>query len=239
MAISIVEVLKKFGHINQDYLAQAFASRYQEEPYRGYGMGAKKLLRRISKGDHWRQASAELFNGGSFGNGGAMRASPIGGFFTGDPLKAAEQARLSAEVTHAHEEGQAGAMAVAAAAAVAAQEDFPTGRDFIETVSEFIPSSQVLSGIKIASETPDDSSETAVRELGTGDMISAQDTVPFCLWIAAYNLHNYVEALWRTAAGLGDRDTTCAIVGGIVALSSRKIPSEWIKLSEPIPADLV
>ena len=40
MALSIVEVLKAHGHIDQDELAQAFARRYSEEPYRGYGSGA-------------------------------------------------------------------------------------------------------------------------------------------------------------------------------------------------------
>lgn len=44
-----------------------------------------------------------------------MRAGPIGAHFAGDLVTAAAQAR--AEVTHAHVEGQAGAMAVAAAAA--------------------------------------------------------------------------------------------------------------------------
>ena len=37
------------------------------------------------------------------------------------------------------------------------------------------------------------------------------------------------EALWHTVAGLGDRDTTCAIVGGIVGarVGVEGIPIEW------------
>ncbi|HEX9595880.1 MAG TPA: ADP-ribosylglycohydrolase family protein, partial [Anaerolineales bacterium] len=61
------------------------------------------------------------------------------------------------------------------------------------------------------------------------------DTVPFCLWSAAHNLDNYEEALWQTVAGLGDRDTTCAIVGGIVALSSGNVPLAWVRRREALP----
>ena len=50
--------------------------------------------------------------------------------------------------------------------------------------------------------------------LRTGGQISAQDTVPYCLWCAAHHLNNYETAIWVTVTGLGDRDTTCAIVGG-------------------------
>ena len=56
--------------------------------------------------------------------------------------------------------------------------------------------------------------------LGSGYNATAQDTVPFALWCAGEHLDNYEEALWQTVSGLGDRDTNCAIVGGIVALSA-------------------
>jgi ADP-ribosylglycohydrolase len=59
--------------------------------------------------------------------------------------------------------------------------------------------------------------QTAAALLGNGSLISAQDTVPFALWCAAGHLDDYEEALWTTVSGLGDRDTTCAIAGGIVA----------------------
>jgi hypothetical protein len=51
------------------------------------------------------------------GNGGAMRAAPVGAFFADDLAALVEHADRSAAVTHAHAEGRAGAVAVAAAAA--------------------------------------------------------------------------------------------------------------------------
>jgi hypothetical protein len=46
------------------------------------------------------------------------------------------------------------------------------------------------------------------------------------------------QFLQRTVAGMGDRDTTCAIVGGIVALSAGResIPRAWLSAREPLDA---
>jgi ADP-ribosylglycohydrolase len=46
---------------------------------------------------------------------------------------------------------------------------------------------------------------------------------------------DFEEAMWTTVAGLGDRDTTCAIVGGIVALrvGEAGLPS-WQGRREPL-----
>jgi ADP-ribosylglycohydrolase len=59
----------------------------------------------------------------------------------------------------------------------------------------------------------------------------------YTLWCAAHHLGNFEEAMWTTVSGLGDRDTTCAIVGGIVACSvgAAGIPPEWIAAREPLP----
>ncbi len=235
MALSIVEVLKNSGRIDQDALAMAFAERFMEEPWRGYAGGAKKLLTRIAVGEDWHTAASLLFGGGSYGNGGAMRAAPIGGFFRGDPERAAGEARLSAMITHAHPEGQAGAMAVAAAAAIACRSDRPSGRNFLREVLDFVPEGLTRKGIEAALHIPGEDLASAVETLGTGSYVSAQDTVPFCLWSAANHLDDFEEAMWWTVSGLGDRDTTCAIVGGIVALSSRAVPSEWVRKREPLP----
>lgn len=234
MALSIVEVLEAHGEIEQDSLAQAFARRFAEEPFRGYAGGAKKLLGQISAGVDWRTASSALFNGGSYGNGAAMRAAPIGGFFHDNPQRAATEAQRSAVVTHAHREGQAGAMAVAAAASIAASPAPPTGREFLQAVIEFVPDGLTRQRIGLAMHLSADKLAEAIQQLGTGNEVSAQDTVPFCLWSAAYHLDNFEEALWWTARGMGDCDTTCAIVGGIVALSARAIPATWLKRRESL-----
>lgn len=235
MAISIVAVLHKHGQIKQDELAKQFATRFQRDPRRGYGSGAKRLLSRLAQGEDWRELAPALFSGGSYGNGGAMRAAPIGAYFAGDPQEAAHQGQLATEITHAHIEGQAGAMAVAAASALASGEHYPVGREFLQAVLRYVPEGETLAGIESACLIEADELELAVARLGTGQLVSAQDTVPFCLWCAAHHLDDYQEALWKTVAGLGDRDTTCAIVGGITAIPSGGAPGEWVRRREPLP----
>ncbi|WP_272941468.1 ADP-ribosylglycohydrolase family protein [Pedosphaera parvula] len=143
MAISIVRNLQQYGGINQDALAGMFVSEYVKDPRRGYGGTAHSILQRISNGVSWQLASREVFDGmGSMGNGGAMRAAPIGAYFADDISKAIEHARLSAEVTHAHAEGQAGAIAIAVAAAWAfTHRDKPNigNRELIEYVADHTP----------------------------------------------------------------------------------------------------
>lgn len=234
MALSIVEILKEHGHIDQEALITAFARRFRQNPSRGYGRGAYRLLSRVNQGDDWEEITPNLFPGGSYGNGGAMRAAPIGGYFAGDPERAAEEGQRSAAVTHAHPEGQAGAMAVAAAAALAAQSPSPQGNMFLEIIIAFLPESETRQGIVKALDIAPSEREQAARQLGTGKRISAQDTVPYCLWCAAHHHDDYKEALWVTVAGGGDRDTTCAIVGGIVALSSGHVPETWLQHREPL-----
>jgi ADP-ribosylglycohydrolase len=236
MAISIVETLAEHGRIEQDALAKAFGRRYADQPWRGYASGAALLLSQVAGGGDWRDLAPKQFDGGSFGNGAAMRVAPVGAFFSGDPGRAAEEAELSAVVTHAHPEGVAGARAVAAAAAMASSDRSLAGNAFIQEVATHVPEGLVRDGLKSALDIAADDLRRAAAILGTGRRISAQDTVPFCIWVAAHNLADYEQAVWTTLRGLGDRDTTCAIVGGIVVLSAGDVPDEWLKRRETLPS---
>ncbi len=242
MALSLVENLREFGRVEQNALAQAFADRYDIS--RGYGPAMHGLLENIRLGVAWQTATHWLFEGqGSWGNGAAMRVAPLGAYFADDLPAATENAALSAEVTHAHPEATAGAIAVAVAAALAyqlRQSDTtpPTRADFIDAVLPHLPDSLVRAKcIQARDLTPGCSVRLAVSALGNGTGVSAQDTVPFCLWCAGEKLNHYEEALWLTVAGLGDRDTTCAIVGGIVSLFAGResIPNYFLSAREPLP----
>jgi len=235
MALSIVEILGNYGHINQNALARAFARRYADDPHRGYAGGAARLLGKVYAGDDWRAIAPTLFGSGSYGNGGAMRAAPIGAFFSDDPERAAREAKLSAQVTHAHPEGQAGASAVAAAAAVAASAGELTAETFIRETVRLTPDGKTRQLMEVSMDLGGRPAREAAAILGSGEQVSAQDTVPFSLWCAAHYLNDYQEALWNTVSGLGDRDTTCAIVGGIVVMRA-PIPEEWLTRREPLPS---
>src|SRR5690606_34847934 len=97
MAISSVEQLAARGEIEPGELARAFARRYVAEPARGYGRGAHEVLAAIAGGTPYEEAARALFRGqGSRGNGGGMRAAPIGAYFAGDLAAAALHAARSA-----------------------------------------------------------------------------------------------------------------------------------------------
>jgi ADP-ribosylglycohydrolase len=241
MALSILRCLKRYGHIEQDALATAFAQEYAGDSQRGYGGMAQRILRSIGEGISWKTASRRAFGGqGSCGNGGAMRSAPIGAYFADDYDRVVFEAKLSAEVTHAHPDGQTGAAAVALAAAWVVRQGkgiSEAGPALIEFVLEHIPQTETYHGLKKALEIPLElSPQTAASLLGNGTQVIASDTVPFCLWCAARHAGNYADALWATVSGLGDRDTTCAIVGGIVALrvGRESIPLEWLSSREAL-----
>jgi ADP-ribosylglycohydrolase len=241
MALGIVEILERSGRIDQDALARIFARRYALDPERGYGGGAHQILRAIALGTPWREAATDVFGGlGSMGNGGAMRVAPVGAYFADDLDQVAEAALASAQVTHAHADGQAGAVATAIAAALAARigegKLERSGRALLDQVIVWTPDGETRTGLGKAFALPfDEAPETAAKVLGSGARVLAWDTVPFALWCAARHLDQYEEAMWTTVAGLGDRDTTCAIAGGIVALSAgaASIPAAWRAAREP------
>jgi ADP-ribosylglycohydrolase len=241
MALAILEVLDEAGHVHQDLLAAAFARRYVANRTRGYGPTAHEILAAIAAGTPWATAAAAPFQGrGSLGNGGAMRAGPLGAYYADDPGAAARAAVASAEITPAHPEGQAGAAAVAVAAAWAwrtraSRAGGGFARGMLEDALAHTPASQTRDGIARALELPDATNvPAAVAALGNGSRVSAPDTVPFALWSAARHLDDFVEAMWHTVSGLGDRDTTCAIVGGIVAAAGAPIPEAWRAAREPL-----
>lgn len=146
-------------------------------------------------------------------------------------------------MTHAHPEGMAGAIAVAVAAAVAAAHggDVPLdGSWMLATVHDRTPESETRRGLARAIELGLDADPLrAARVLGSGAEITAMDTVPLVVWSAASAAGDYESAFWRTVAGLGDRDTTCAMVGGIVVLAVGLdgIPREWRDECESLPAE--
>jgi ADP-ribosylglycohydrolase len=239
MAGAIVATLRQGAGIDQDLLAAELAARYERS--RGYGMASRAVLSRLRRGADWRAEAAGLFGGaGSFGNGAASRVPPIGAYFADDPEAAADHAARSAVVTHAHPEAVAGAVAVAIAAALTWQrrEHALERASLLDQVIALTPPSAVRDSLAIARDlAPEKTAEQAAAQLGSGNHVSCQDTVPFALWCAAAPSLSFEEAIWLNLSGLGDCDTTSAIVGGIVALrvGLEGVPPAWRAACEPPP----
>ncbi|MBP0461431.1 ADP-ribosylglycohydrolase family protein [Streptomyces montanisoli] len=233
LALAVHRVLVERGAVDQDRLAACFGLAYDAHSGRGYGYGMHVLLPALlSDPASWRTLAPGLFDGGSLGNGAAMRVAPLGAWFADNLSRAAEQAALSARVTHAHPQGVAGAVAVAVAAALSAR-----GELTLDAVAAATPRGAVRDGLERACETPFTTEPArAADALGNGSRIRADDTVPFAVWTAARHHDDLADALWATAEALGDVDTTCAITGGIVGARTgiSATPTDWRRRREPL-----
>lgn len=249
MAASVVAVLAAHGRVEQDALAASFAGRQNAGGPRGYGRTVNRILRQVRDGGDWRRLAAALFDGqGSWGNGAAMRVAPLGAWYAGDVQEAVRQAEISSYVTHQHREAVTGCMAVAAAAALAADPpgdaaarpgdtSGPDGAALLDQVIALVPRSAVAQGLRRARDMLDyDDVATVAAVLGNGRRSTAHDTVPFALWSAARHLGDFAGAFWATVQAGGDVDTTCAIVGGVLAgAAAGAPPAEWVRHVEPLP----
>lgn len=242
MAIEVVAGLREHGEIETDALADALLRRYVREPWRGYGGGAHRYFQSRAEGQTWAAAAGALFDGqGSFGNGAAMRAGPLGAYFADDLDEVVRQAELSACVTHAHPDGIAGAVAIALAAAVAHRTHALPVEEaaaiLLGEVQRRTPAGWVHDGLAKLGHVPLTASiASAAQRLGCGKEIAAHDTIPFCVWAVMRNLRDYEAGLWDTVSAGGDRDTTCAIVGSVLALSApaQTMPTQWCEAREPL-----
>lgn len=72
--------------------------------------------------------------------------------------------------------------------------------------------------------------ELLVKTLGNGIKMTAQDTVPLVIWMLSRYRNNFEQCLWNTVSALGDRDTTCAMVGGVSILCcDEKTVPDWAR----------
>jgi ADP-ribosylglycohydrolase len=156
-----------------------------------------------------RSDSLEPYN--SFGNGSAMRVSPVGfAFDTMEDVLA--EAKRSAEVTHNHPEGIKGAQAIAAAILLARKKESKSKiKDFIERNFGY-NLSQTLEEIRphyYFDET-------------------CQGSVPQAI-IAFLESDSFEDAVRKAVSLGGDSDTLACMTGGIAQAYYKTIPDYILK----------
>lgn len=180
---------------------RGFGRRY---PDAGYGGTFRRWLHTDDAGPY-----------GSWGNGSAMRVSPVG-FAFGSEDEVLEQARLSAAITHNHPEGIRGAQATALAVFLARTgHGKPVIRD------------RLVRGFGYDLERSVDD----IRP-NYGFDVSCQGSVPEA--IIAFLDSDSVEDAIRNAVSLGgDSDTMACIAGGIAEAFHGDVPD---RIREPVEA---
>jgi ADP-ribosylglycohydrolase len=152
----------------------------------------------------------------SWGNGAAMRVSPVGfAFSTEDEVL--RQARMTAEITHNHPEGIKGASATALAVFLAR-----TGCDK-DAIRD-----------RIAARFGYDLDRTVdeIRPAYSFD-ISCQGTVPEAI-VAFLDATSYEDAVRNAVSLGGDSDTLACITGGIAEAFYGGVPDEIVARVERV-----
>lgn len=158
----------------------------------------------------------------SFGNGSAMRVSPIGFAFNSID-EVIKEAKLSAEITHNHPEGIKGAQATALAIYLARK---GAGRDIIKK--------EIHNWFGYNLERSVDE----IRVNYTYD-ISCQGTVPEAI-ICFLESSSYEDAIRNAISIGGDSDTLACITGGISEAFYGPVPENIIKKVEAkLPPELM
>ncbi len=227
MAIGVAEALIKDRLIVEETLRDYFAQNYV--PSRGYGRGARAILVTMTSGGNYKAVAENMFPGGSFGNGAAMRVAPIGAFFHQDLDQVCEQARLSSLPTHLHPLGIEGAQLVAIAVALSTRgEAFDRPRFFEELLGR-ARSPEFVSNLKIALAAK---SFNDLHQLGNG--IAAQESAVTA--IACFSLwpDSFEQVVTNAILLGGDTDTIAAMAGAISGayLGIEGIPKEFLRRLE-------
>jgi poly(ADP-ribose) glycohydrolase ARH3 len=242
MTFGVAESLAAKHGMDEADMAQRLAENFDAN--RGYGMGAQTVLRALRRGDAWQEPAAKLFGGkGSYGNGAAMRAAPIGLLYRDAvPSIRRTAAERSAIITHTHPLGIAGAVFQAHAVALAVQFDHATA-DFAP--SEFLTGLSALLNDSDADGLYLQKIEQIARLLVSlpsashvaqtlGNDISASLSVPAALYSFLAHWDSFAEAVLYAVRLGGDTDTIGAMCGAIAGAfhGASAIPPNWLAALE-------
>lgn len=226
MAIGVAEALLNDGEIQAGTLAAAWVRNYT----RGRPYGATRMvLEAMLAGQDYQAAAQDLFPGGSYGNGAAMRVAPVGLFFHRDLDWVWRQAGLSATPTHPHPLAVEGAQIVALAVALAVASPVAAGpfdRDaFFDQLQRRCQTPEFRAKLATARGLRD------VAELSVlGNGVRALESVVTAAACFACAPDDCVAAVTHAIFLGGDTDTIGAMAGAIAGARCgiRAIPGQLL-----------
>jgi poly(ADP-ribose) glycohydrolase ARH3 len=237
MTIGVAESLKACKGFDGSHMVQRFIANYDKEPWRGYAPGPPKIFELIKQGRSWNKAAAEIYPGGSFGNGAAMRVSPLGLFYWNNHAQLIEAVYHASRITHHHPLGIEGAILQAIAVALAIEESPTSSFDAQFFTSNLLGyATEDVYRTKIALmepllASPDDKTRI-VEELGHG--VEAFNSVPAAIFSFLSNHRSFISTVTYAISLGGDTDTIASMAGAISGayLGIDAVPSDWIEKVE-------
>ena len=230
MMIGVAETLITYQSMEEEALCKAFVQNYV--PSRGYGQGARAVLEAMEEGRDYHFTANNIFPGGSYGNGAAMRVAPIGLFFRDHPEELISQARLSALPTHTHPLGIEGAIILAGAVGYVSSIDSIDKNTFLDHLFTVSSSSVFQEKIELTRRI---SRPEAIIQLGNG--IAAQESVITAIACFLQSPDSFEETIGHAIFLGGDTDTLAAMAGAISGayLGIDAIPKDLIAKLEDSP----
>ena len=197
MTLAVMEIMKRRIYNDKDAIIDTLKTWGRAYPHRGYG----------GVFGYWLDSdSRDAYN--SYGNGAAMRISPVG-YYANSEDEVKEAARAITEVTHNHPEGLKGAEVTAMCiyyAKIGKNKEFI--KDYASRYYNLDFDYDELKRTYKFNET-------------------CQDTVPQAIY--AFLISTDFEDAIRTAVSIGgDSDTLACITGGIAEAYYKHIPSKII-----------
>lgn len=233
MSIAVARALIRSGHEDVDRLMEVLRGEFvawsrSPENNRAPGSACMSGCRSLAAGTPWRQAGVEQ----SKGCGAAMRAAPIGLFYSNDVDGLVRVAAAQSALTHRHPTGIASAVAAAAAVAhvvrVGALDgllDFTRGcverlDDRLLVESGCNPELAASIGIREMMEALDATERRASVEHEDvcallGGAWIGEEAVATALWCVLRANGEFRDAVLRGANSSGDSDSIACIAGSI------------------------
>ena len=231
MLLVLAEYLTQNTTIDATSLMHSFTQAY--EPWRGYGRGARALIEAFRDEADYEFMAVHLFPGGSLGNGGAMRSSPIGLRFVDNFERIWAEAKTSAWPTHRHELGIEGAQLIAAATSLAQTESSLSAARLSELLLPLCKTVVFQKRLKLLATI---TNADEIAQFGNG--IEAHESVVTALACFALFPDNYRDAISHALWQAGDTDTIGAMTGALVGARigpnfAQDLPTEKLEDGQP------
>jgi poly(ADP-ribose) glycohydrolase ARH3 len=245
MTLALAESLIQRGKVDPEDIAKQFSLSC--DLTRGYAAGTIDAILALRAGLRWDQVARIVFENGSFGNGAAMRVSPVGLFYHHDLDALQEAAVKQANITHVHPLGHWGAVMQACSVGLAVtqspKEPFK-GEVVIVHLREVLWRGPIeyIKALNKIEEMLGQRKKLGAREVvqSLGNGVEAHFSVPSACYVAIAHSPDFCDAV-RAAISLGgDTDTIAGMVGAIVGAHAgeKGLPVEWIEQLEDGPRGL-
>lgn len=234
MTVCVAEWLLEDSPLDGAKLLRRFAEAFR--PARRYGSGTALILQAYEEhGQDWRALSTLMFPDGSYGNGSAMRAAPIGCRFSDDPPGLFAACRISSLTTHSHPLAIQGATLQASAVASLLRTgpgrvlaDLETALNRLSREGpdpvEYRRAVQIVAEGLAAGHPP----SLLAEKLGTG--IDALESVPMALYCFLRYPDSFEEVIGSAVFLGGDTDTIASMAGSLSGawLGTQALPRRWL-----------